>query len=176
MPRALRSIFFLALALTATTAARADLVTSLSATVTHEANGLYRYDYILSVGAKSTAGASNFNMTVDPAAALIFGAASAPSGWDVSYMAGDPAVMFSSPDPTLDIAPGATGKFEFESRLGPLVVPYQTAGFDGSGSFLTSSGTIVSAAAVPASALLLGIGGLGLTVTTRRLRSARRPL
>ena len=122
MPRALRSIFFLALALalalTATTANRADLVTSLSVTVTHEANGLYRYDYILSVGAKSTAGASNFNMTVDPAAALIFGAASAPSGWDVSYMAGDPAVMFSSPDPTLDIAPGATGKFEFESRLG----------------------------------------------------------
>lgn len=177
MLRALLSFLILALALTAAPAARADLITSMSSTVTPEAGGLFRYDYTLAVSSASTISASSFAIGVGSDAALILGGSSAPTGFDISYAPGDIEILFTSPDPSFDIAPGATGRFEFESRVGPASTAYQVQGYGSLGTLSTNSGTAFSAAAVPAPAsmLLLGVGGLGVMVTTRRLRATPRP-
>ena len=153
----------------------------MSTTITAEYGGLFRYDYILSLSAANTVGASSFAIAiaigVGSNAAVILGSGSAPSGFDISYAPGDIEILFTSPDASFDIAPGATGRFEFESRVGPARTGYQVQGFDGSGNLATNSGSAFTAAAVPAPAsmLLLGVGGLGVMVTTRRPRSTPRP-
>ena len=177
MPRFRDFRFHLAAALLAvgacTGSARADLVTTLSVSTKSVSGGLTEYDYTLSNLPASTVNASFLFIAVDTTANLT--ALSAPVGWDISYATGDLAVGFTSPDTSVDISPGGSGVFSFDSPLPPELASYQVAGIDSSGNFLTNDGMILTASVPePASALLLTAGVVGVLIVARRSKRARQ--
>jgi PEP-CTERM motif len=150
----------------------AGLITTLEVTTKAVAGGLTEYDYTLSDLSASTVNVSFLFIAVDTTASLT--ALSAPVGWDISYATGDLAVGFTSPDPSVDIVPGSSGAFSFDSPLRPSPASYQVAGIDASGNFLTNDGMILTASVPePASALLLTAGVLGMLVARRRSKRTR---
>jgi len=152
--------------------ARAGMLTTLSVSTKAVAGGLTEYDYTLSNLSASTVDASFLFIAVDTTANLT--ALTAAPGWDISYATGDQAVAFTSPDPSVDIVPGSTGSFSFDSPLLPFLADYQAAGIDGNGNFVTNDGVILSAnVPEPASAVLLAAGALGMLVFHRRSKRAR---
>jgi hypothetical protein len=178
MPRFPSFRLLLAMALVAIAAsrhsARADLMTDLSVSTMPVSGGLTQYDYTLADLSTSTVTASSFFVVVDGTANL--SALSAPTGWDISYYTpGDTAVGFTSPDPSLDIVPGSSGMFSFQSLLTPVLVPYEVAGIDANNNYVVNTGVIFSAAIVPepSSAVLCTLGILGALSFHRRLR--RKP-
>jgi hypothetical protein len=144
---------------TGTTPARAGLLANLSVDVTRASNGVYTYDYTLSVDPSSTLGAGELDLSVSPFANL--SSISGPAGWDVFYTAGSPgdsAITFSSPDSSTDIAPGSFGLFSMTSLIGPALSSDLARGFDDSnGTVDQISGTILTAAVPEPSALMLGV-------------------
>ena len=178
MPRIRDFLFPLAIALAALAAgaqsARAGLVTSLTVSTTPVAGGLTEYDYTLTNLPSSTVTASFFFVAVD-ATANLTSAWTRPSDWDISYATGDMAVGFTSPDPSVDIVPGSSGHFSFDSPLLPIQAPYEVAGIDANSNFVTNSGTVLSASVPePASVVLLTVGVLGMLVVRRRLKNGKR--
>jgi hypothetical protein len=177
MPRFPSFRLLLALALVAIAAsrhtARADLLTDLSVSTMLVSGGLTQYDYTLADLSTSTVTASSFFVVVDGTANL--SALSAPSGWDISYTPGDMAVGFTSPDPSLDIMPGFSGLFSFESLLTPVLESYEVAGIDPNFNFVVNTGVIASAGVVPepSSAVLCTLGILAVLSFHCRLR--RKP-
>jgi hypothetical protein len=173
MPRFPSFRLLLAMALVAIAAShhsvRADLITDLSVTTTPESGGLTLYSYTLADLSTSTITASSFFVVVDTTANL--SALSAPTGWDISYTAGDTAVGFTSPDPSLDIMPGFSGPFSFESLLTPVLVPYEVAGIDPNFNYVVNTGVILGASVPePSSAVLCTLGILGVLSFHGRLR------
>jgi len=139
--------------------ARGGLITDLSVNVTHASNGLYTYSYTLSVESGSTLGAGELDLAVSPFANL--SAISAPAGWDVFYTPGSPgdsAITFSSPDSSIDLAPGTVGLFSMASLVGPALDSAVVRGFDdNAGTFAQNSGTIITASAPEPSGLVLAV-------------------
>jgi hypothetical protein len=148
-------------------------MTDLSVSTMPVSGGLTQYDYTLANLSTSTVTASFFFVDVDGTANL--SALSAPAGWDISYNTGDMAVGFTSPDPSLDIQPGFSGQFSFESVLAPVQAPYEVAGIDANYNFVVNTGVIWSASIVPepSSAVLCALGILGVLSVHGRLR--RKP-
>ncbi len=154
--------------------AHAGLITTLEVTTEVVAGGLTEYDYTLSNLSASTINASFLFIAVDTTANLT--ALSGPTGWDISYATGDVAVGFTSPDASVDILPGSSGVFSFDSPLPPDLASYQVAGIDASGDFLTNDGVILSASVPePASALPLAAGFLGMLIARRVSKRNRSP-
>lgn len=174
MSRFLRRFALIAIAAlgfwTGPSAARGDLITSLTVDVTQTGGGPYTYSYSLSVDPNSTLGAAQFFLEVSPTANL--GAVSAPSGWAEIYSAGDPDIFFLSLDPSTDVAPGMSGSFSFTSTIGPSPGDDLVRGFGDDGSVGENSGMILTPASVPEpSSLLLGVLGVaGAAVWCRTRR------
>jgi hypothetical protein len=110
--------------------ASAGLVTSLTVNTSPEPGGLTLYSYTLSDLASSTLPAVEFTLSVSPTANL--GAITGPSGWQITYQAGDSEVDFASPSDATDILPGSQGVFSFTSALTPVSTDYLIIGFDSS--------------------------------------------
>src|SRR4051794_31228546 len=153
--------------------ARGDLIFTLSAQVTHEADATYLYEYELSVSPSSTLGASTLALGVSPLADPV--ALTGPDGWDASFSALDGLILFQSSDGTFDIGPGLLGSFTYSSLLGPASMPYTVIGID-SGAVVESSGLVATAAVPePSSLALSGAGALCmLGLGARRLGRGRR--
>jgi hypothetical protein len=176
MPRIRDFLFPLVAALIALAAsahsARAELVTTLTVSTKSVAGGLTEFDYTLTNSPASTITASSLFVAVDPTANLTM--LTAPTGWDISYATGDPAVAFTSPDPSVDIVPGASGLFSFDSPLFPNPAAYEVAGIDANFDYITNDGTILSAAVPePASVVLLTVSVLGILGLRHRLKRSR---
>src|SRR4051812_29950435 len=157
--------------------ARGDLIFTLSAQVTHEADATYLYEYELSVSPSSTLGASTLALGVSPLADPV--ALTGPDGWDASFSALDGLILFQSSDATFDIGPGLLGSFTYSSLLGPASMPYTVIGIDSdSGAVVESSGLVATAAVPePSSLALSGAGALCmLGLGARRLGRGRRPI
>jgi hypothetical protein len=153
--------------------ARAGLLTTLDVSTKAVPGGLTEYDYTLSNLPASTVTASSFFVAVETTADLTM--LTAPSGWDISYATGDLAVAFTSPDPSVDILPGSSGLFSFDSPVTPNLAAYQVAGIDANGNFVVNNGVILSASVPePATAALLAVGVLGVLGLQYRLKR-RRP-
>ena len=147
--------------------ARADLITNLGVSTTLLPGGLTEYDYTLSDITTSTVDASFLYIDVSSQANLSL--LTAPTGWDISYSTGDTTVIFTSPDPSVDITPGTSGMFSFESPLAPMWVPYEVAGIDSNYNYVTNDGLIFSASVPePTSGLLCALGILGVAILYRR--------
>lgn len=139
--------------------ARADLITTLSETTLLE-GGLFRFDFTLTNAMTSTLPVTDFFIEVSPFANLQ--SLSAPTGFIISYLPGDPDVTFSSPDPMFDLLPGRTGLFSFTSAIGPGQATFLARGTDGT-TIRENTGLTLSPNAVPEpSSLLLGALGAGL--------------
>jgi hypothetical protein len=157
--------------------ARGGLITDLSVNVTHASNGLYTYSYTLAVESGSTLGAGELDLAVSPFANL--SSISAPAGWDVFYTPGSPgdsAITFSSPDSSIDLAPGTVGLFSMASLVGPALASDLVRGFDdNAGTFAQNSGTIMTASAPEPSGLVLGaLALLGVAYPAVRGSARRR--
>ena len=127
---------------------RADLITTVQADVTQLGPEDYRYDYRLTNSPQSDFAAIALEIQVDPTAAL--SSITGPAGWDILYIQGDPAISWSSPDAVLDLQPGDSVSFSFESILGPAADGYSVFGFDsGTFGFALNSGQALSPSAVP---------------------------
>ncbi len=122
--------------------ARAGLLTTLDVSTKAVPGGLTEYDYTLSNLPASTVTASSFFVAVETTADLTM--LTAPSGWDISYATGDLAVAFTSPDPGVDILPGSSGFFSFDSPVSPNLAAYQVIGIDTNGNFVVNNGVILS--------------------------------
>lgn len=151
--------------------ARADLFLTLEATVSGPMSGLYSYQYLLSVTPQSTASASTLVVGVSPLASIIN--LLGPTGWDSTFIEPDGLLFFQSPDALLDIAPGQSGTFSFQSPLAPMISDYTVFGFDSSNGFFERSGTVLGPSVPePGSLTLAAIGGVFLVGVLRR--SGRR--
>lgn len=157
--------------------ARADFITTLSASVTPSGGGTYDYSYNLTNTAQSTIGAYEFALGVDTGANLQ--SIVAPSGWDETYNPGDTSITWSTFTP---LDPGSSAVFAFASLEPPVSGDYVAIGFDpNSFQFYTNTGTSlvpgVASVPEPASFVLLA-SGFGLIVTwllvTRQRRNLRR--
>ena len=143
--------FLIAVALLASAAsahtARGDLITTLEVSTKAVAGGLTEFDYTLSDLSASTVTASSFFVAADFTANL-----TALSGAGVGTFRmplATCAVAFTSPDPSVDILPGSSGVFSFESPLPPILAPFEVAGIDSNGNFDVNDGSIFEAASVP---------------------------
>jgi hypothetical protein len=174
MPRFVGFRLFIALVLVAIVggrqSARAGLITDVTASTTPVAGGLTQYDYTVTNESSSTITASFFFVAVDTTANL--SVMTAPSGWDISYATGDTVIEFSSPDSSLDIIPGSSGQFSFESPLAPVITTDAVAGIDSNFNFVqndgVTSGPALSSVPEPSSALLCTLGVLGVLTFHRR--------
>ena len=110
------------------TETRADLITSLSVSVTSTGGGLEAYDYTLANLTQSTVSVYAFALSVDGGADLQ--SISSPTGWDVTYNAGDTSITWSAPTSDAAIAPGSSAFFSFISAEPPVLGDYQAIGFD----------------------------------------------
>lgn len=139
--------------------ARADFTTTVTQITTPVSGNLFRYDYTLTNDPSSTLPITDFFIDVSPDADLQ--SLSAPAGFIISYSPGDLDVSFSSPDPSSDILPGASGLFSFTSVIGPALAPFLVRGADGA-VIEENTGMTISPRAVPEpSSLLLGAIGAG---------------
>lgn len=154
--------------------ARGDLIFTLSAQVTHEADATYLYEYELFVSPDSTLGASTLALGVSPLADPM--ALTGPDGWDTSFSALDGLILFQSPDAMFDIGPGLTGSFTYSSFFGPASMPYTVIGIDPDSETVVEGSGLVATAAVPepSSLSLSGAGALCLLgLGMRRLGRGR---
>ena len=148
--------------------ARAGLITNVTVATTPVAGGLTQYDYTVSNESSSTITASFFFVAVDTTANL--SVMTAPTGWDISYATGDPVIEFSSPNSSLDIIPGTSGQFSFESPLTPLITTDAVAGIDSNLNFVQNDGFTLGPVPEPSCVLLCGLGALGVLAFHRGLQ------
>jgi hypothetical protein len=156
--------------------ARADFITLLSAIVSDQGGGLYRYEYTLTNDASSTLSAVEFTLQVSAIATLTD--VTGPTGWEITYTDGDPLVDFASPAADSDIVPGGAGIFSFSSPLGPSPGGYSILGLNETTIELglnrgTVDSPIASALPEPSPLFLLGTGVLGLIGYVWRRRQVR---
>jgi hypothetical protein len=168
--------FCIALALVAigggSQSARAGLITNVTVSTTPVTGGLTQYDYTVSNESSSTITASFFFVAVDTTANL--SVMTAPTGWDISYATGDPVIELSSPNSSLDIIPGASGQFSFESPLAPVITTDAVAGIDSNFNYVendgSTSGPALASVPEPSSVLLCALGAVGVLAFHRRLK------
>ena len=155
--------------------ARAGFITDVTVSTAPVSGGLTQYDYTVSDASGSTITASFFFLAVDTTANL--SAMTAPTGWDISYATGDTVIEFSSSDPSHDITSGSIGLFSVESPLTPVITTDAVAGIDSNFNFVQNNGVILGPAVAsvpePSSALLCGMGVLGVLGFHRRSRLFR---
>ncbi|MDX2036161.1 MAG: PEP-CTERM sorting domain-containing protein [Isosphaeraceae bacterium] len=162
--------FALVIFATCSVRAEAGLIAEIEAIVNGVGNA-FVFDYKLTNDPMSTLGASSLFLSVSGDAALFD--ITAPAGWDVFYLAGDPTIEFASSSPMTDIAPGAVGMFSIRSLFGPGMNDSLIRGFDEvGGGFLDIPGQVLTPSAVPEpSSFVLGLvaaGGLAAIVRRRR--------
>ena len=150
---------------------RADFIDIVTAQVGQTSDGSYNYLYTLSVAPQSTISAYEFALTVDPTANLR--SISFPTGWDMSYNAGDSSITWSTAD--FAVTPGTSNQFDLVSSLPPVTGAYAVTGFDPDNfQFYPDQGTISvpgpAAVPEPDSIALLGIGLVGLAASLWRVR------
>jgi PEP-CTERM motif len=154
----------------------ADLIVTVSPTVTPEAGGLFLFNYSVSNSPTSTVGVAEFDLTVSTAANLT--SITNPTGFLDLYTPGDTFISYLSGDPTTDIAPGSSGAFSFVASVGPAAASDLFRGYDLSGNLTQSTGFTLAPAAVPEPSVLvlLAIGGLCLigARSRRSLHSTRK--
>jgi len=143
--------------------AQADMITSLSVSVTPAGGGLDLFDYTLINSAQSTVSVYLFALPVDSSANLQ--SISMPTDWGVTYNTGDTSITWTASTDQDAIAPGSTAVFGFTSAEPPVVGSYQIVGFDPANFlFYENSGTIQVPGTVsipePSSFTLLGTGAL----------------
>ena len=144
---------------------RAEFLTSLTAEVTSQQNGIFLYEYLLTNEAGSTLPAVEFVLTVPETANLQN--ISGPENWEITYAAGDFTVAWGSSQSATDIQPGQTAKFSFTTHLPAGVQDYGILGLNTDPFALEENqGTIAGPVSVipePSALLQMGIGLLGLT-------------
>ena len=157
---------------------------TLAETTTFDsATNNFLYQYTITNNADSTLPVSSVFLSVDPTANL--SAIVGPTGFDVSYKPGDPttgapgdpSINFTSPSSAVDIQPGKTDTFSFESPERGIQQPYAFQSLDSTGAFAgqTPDGlTALSPVPEPASLLLVALGGLGM-LGYGRLRRKPKP-
>ena len=141
--------------------ARADLIGTVTPTVTPQGGGLFLYSYLVANSIQSTAGMAEFDVSV--ATSALLSAITNPNGFLALYTPGDTFIQYLSTDPSTDIAPGSSGTFSFTANLPPMSAPYLLRGFDASSNVLQRSGNVLAPAVPEPSVLLLALVG-GLTV------------
>jgi len=149
--------------------ARADLITTVTATVT-EIGSMYQYVYNVQNSAGSTASVGEFDLDVSASATLT--SISATTGFLALYTAGDSTMTFDSTDPSTDIAPGATGTFSFMADVPPVLGNELGRSF---GDGTTSSGTVLTPTGIPEPSVvaLSALGALALFAPRALRRRAR---
>ncbi|QEH31647.1 PEP-CTERM motif protein [Aquisphaera giovannonii] len=143
--------------------ARAGFLTSLDVLITPQAGNSYLYEYTLTVGAASDRPAASLVIDVSTVADLT--ALTGPTGWDITYAAGDSFVAWDSPAEDLELAVGASAVFSFVSSLAPGLSDYQVAGIGTNPLLAFNTGQVgapVAAVPEPASLAMLASGALGV--------------
>ena len=150
-------------------AARADLVTTVTANVAPNAAGTFDYTYLVANSPTSTVGVTEFDLSASDIANLVN--IVNPDGFVAFYATGFPDVEFTADDGSNGISPGATGTFSFTADVGPAVGAYSTAGFDGptESMFESFGDTLVPTGAVPEPTTAgLAVAGIALAASGRR--------
>ena len=144
-----------------TSAARADLVTTVTPIVAPAAGG-YSYTYLVTNTPASTVDVGAFYLGVSDDADL--SDITMPAGFLTLYTTGFETIEFASTDSSTDITPGSSDVFSFVSPLPPETLSYANQSYD-DGEFNT--GTTLGPISVP-EPLSLGSMFVGAVLLTRR--------
>ena len=172
-------LFGVAFAILGWATARAEFITTLTASETPQPGGLTLYQYTLTNDPTSTLNAEGLAISVDANADLQ--SITGPTGWDISYLPGDTLVTWESSDISIQfIAPGDSAAFSFLSALGPAQQPYlvigtDTLGIDFDSNFGDIASPAISSVPEPGSLVLSGLGALGVLAMVARRYPRSRP-
>jgi len=144
--------------------AHAGLITDLLSSVTPQPSGLTLYQYTLTDDPGSTLPVVEFTLSVSTAADI--SSLAGPSGWQITYNAGDALVDWATFSADTVIQPGDSATFSFLSPLGPSQQDYSVLGLDpASFDVETNQGQTqspgITAVPEPSALAMLGTGALG---------------
>ncbi len=108
--------------------ASAGLITTVSNNVVGDTIVGFEYTYTVDSKLSSDISAIGFRLAISSSVEIrdII----APPGWLVSYVPGDELIVWESPSPNFDIAPGNSATFAFISNFSPGQISYDVLGFD----------------------------------------------
>ena len=164
------------LSLTGNASVRADLITTVTPTVSYLGGPLYSYSYLVANSPSSTVGMAEFDLAVRPGVSL--SSIVAPTGFLAVYSSGDSEIDFLSSDPSADVKVGSSGVFSFTADAGPAANFDLTRGFDTlTGAVFQNSGSTLTPTALPEPGVVVlsSLGGLAVLCRAayRRRRAAK---
>ena len=151
-------------------AARADLLATVTPTVTRNAAGTYDYRFVVANAAASTVNVKVFDLSASAEANLT--AVVNPGDFFPFYTTGFENVMFTAFDGPTGIAPGTSGTFAFTADAAPAAGGYQVAGYDDNNYFPLTGTVPTPTGTVPEPTALAAASAVALLARRRHVRRA----